>query len=484
MNPNELTKQLEKLDAKEINSTKQTGVRDEDFSERIYNLALKVDRLRLENQELRIELEALRAELNLSFSLRYLIRSIRKIFWLKVNTKSRQFFKNIVGKLTSKGDNQQGFKDNNSHNSSFSPYQVKILHNIQNNRPRVLHAIANFYTGGSSQLVVDLIEHLGYRFEQEVIARDIPSEPSYVGLALHHHERFANPHQALSVLEKFRPDFIHVHYLGHHRDSYSELDWKWYNSLFIAAKDYNCRIIENINIPTDPYVSDLVNFYVYVSDYVNHEFGYVGSPNITIYPGSDLATFSKRNSFDIPDNCIGMVYRLEGDKLNEQSIDVFIKVIQLRPQTKALIVGGGRFLELYQNKVAQAGVSNSFTFTGYTSYELLPGFYEQMSLFVAPVHTESFGQVTPFAMGMQIPVVGYNVGALQEIIGDGQLLASPGDSDALASIIVELLDDRERLLQIGINNRQRAQKLFSVEAMIGSYSKLYEEMLKLPKVIS
>jgi glycosyltransferase involved in cell wall biosynthesis len=221
-----------------------------------------------------------------------------------------------------------------------------------------------------------------------------------------------------------------------------------------------------------------------VSDYVNHEFGYVGSRNITIYPGSDLSTFSKRNSFDIPDNCIGMVYRLEGDKLNEHSIDVFIKVIQRRTNTRALIVGGGTFLELYKNKVEQAGVINSFTFTGYTSYELLPALYEQMSLFVAPVHTESFGQVTPFAMGMQIPVVGYDVGALKEIIGDSQLLAPPGDSDALASIIIDLLDDRERRLQIGINNRQRVQKLFSVEAMIDSYSKLYEEMLKLPKVVS
>ena len=466
------------------------NISNQDLSEQLQHMKLRIDNLRLENQLVRVELEKLRAELNLFFHLQNFIHSVGKIpstckmFWNRGKAKISRTVRTMLKKLSNHADNQDSIQDNSQQNSSFSPYQVKIIDPLQSNRPRVLHVLANFYTGGSSQLVVDLIEHLGHRFEQEVITLDLPSQPSYVGLKLHQYSQFTHPHQALAVLEKFRPDFIHVHNVAHHRNIYAESDWKWYNSLFLAAEDYNCRIIENINIPTDPYVSDLVEFYVYVSDYVSHEFGYVGSRNVTIYPGSDLSTFSKRNSSDIPDNCIGMVYRLEGDKLNEQSIDVFIKVVQRRPKTKALIVGGGRFLELYQQKTEQAGVADSFTFTGYTSYDLLPALYEQMSLFVAPVHTESFGQVTPFAMGMQLPVVAYDVGALKEIIGDSQLLAPPGDSDALASIIVELLDNRERRLQIGINNRQRAEKLFSVEAMIDGYSKLYEEIIKLPKVVN
>jgi glycosyltransferase involved in cell wall biosynthesis len=81
-------------------------------------------------------------------------------------------------------------------------------------------------------------------------------------------------------------------------------------------------------------------------------------------------------------------------------------------------------------------------------------------------------------MGMSIPVVGYNVGGLEEIIGDRELLASPGDSDGLADIIINLLNDREKRLRIGALNRQRAQELFSLEAMINSYSTLYNELIK------
>ena len=282
----------------------------------------------------------------------------------------------------------------------------------------------------------------------------------------------------LSSLKKFGPDIIHIHYLGHHHNSYSELDWKWYNQVFQAAEAYGCKIIENVNIPIEPYISDAVSCYVYVSDYVKHQFGRLAGRNMTIYPGSDFTLFSRRIGTDLPGNCLGMVYRLEADKLSEHSIDVFVRVIQRRPETRALIVGGGCYLETYRNAVQEAGVGHAFTFTGYVSYEQLRSLYEQMSIFVAPVHTESFGQVSPFAMHMGIPVVGYNVGALEEIVGDRGFLAPPGESEALADIIIKLFDDPERRRRIGAINRQRAEQRFSVEAMIKSYAALYDEMIQ------
>jgi len=110
-------------------------------------------------------------------------------------------------------------------------------------------------------------------------------------------------------------------------------------------------------------------------------------------------------------------------------------------------------------------------------YLQLPTLYERMFVFVAPVWKESFGQVVPFAMSMGVPVVGYAVGALPEIIDDPSLLAPAADADQLASIILRLLDDpdaRERIVQ---RNRRRAQDRFSVAAMIDAYAKLYRAVL-------
>ncbi|MFZ3045450.1 MAG: glycosyltransferase, partial [Desulfatirhabdiaceae bacterium] len=54
-------------------------------------------------------------------------------------------------------------------------YHAVIHHAMKANRPKVIHAIANFLTGGSSRLVVDLVEHLGHIYDQEVMSFFIPS---------------------------------------------------------------------------------------------------------------------------------------------------------------------------------------------------------------------------------------------------------------------------------------------------------------------
>jgi len=90
--------------------------------------------------------------------------------------------------------------------------------------------------------------------------------------------------------------------------------------------------------------------------------------------------------------------------------------------------------------------------------------------------TESFGQVTPFAMGMKLPVVGYDVGAIPEIVGNASLVAPAGDSARLGAIAAALLDDRARRIALGEANRARAEERFSVEAMVAAYEALYREL--------
>lgn len=415
------------------------------------DLRAELDELRLENQKLHAELEPCRGPRRLLESVQDSARSIAM--------RARKASPRNPG-------------------SEVTPYRVRQLHPLERQRPKVLHVIANFYTGGSARLVVDLVEHLGHRYEQEVLACALPGTPAYVGLAVHHQKRYWNQQQVLALLNRFRPDLIHVHFVADNRYWWGVADWSWYHSVFQVAEQAGYRIIENVNIPIAPYVSDAVESYVFVSNYVKGRFGRLDAPNTTIYPGSDLSFFSRADPGDAPDDCIGMVYRLEADKLNEHAIDVFLEVVGRRPRTRVIIVGGGAYLERYQNRVQAEGLDVAFTFTGYVPYEKLPEHLEKMSVFVAPVHSESFGQVSPFAMGMSIPVAGYRVGALPEILGGTGLLATPGDSEQLARIIVELLDDRERRLQIGAENRARAERLFSVEAMIGRYRTMYEALVR------
>ncbi len=354
----------------------------------------------------------------------------------------------------------------------FEPYIVNMPEGLRKNRPRILHVIANFMTGGSSRLVVDLIEHLGHEYEQQVLTSYLPRPVHYVGVPITELPQGTSVKEITEYLARLAPDLLHVHYWG-------DCDESWYDLVFRAASEIDVRAIENVNTPVIPYRSPLIERYVFVSDYVQNAFGNgLEARSQRIYPGSDFALFSRSTPDYLSDNCVGMVYRLETDKLTEASIEPFIKTVQRRPQTRVLIVGGGSLLDCFRGAVEAAGLTRAFTFTGYVSYRQLPSLIHQMNVFVAPVWKESFGQVGPFAMSMEIPVVGYDVGAIPEIIGDPRLCAPLGDSDRLAEIIIELLENKPLRISLGKQNRERAYAHFALKPMIEAFGRLYAQTLE------
>lgn len=348
------------------------------------------------------------------------------------------------------------------------PYQITIKQPLEPNRKKVLHFIENFYTGGSSRLIIDIIEYYGHKYDHKIFTMAYRGEEEFLNVDVEVID-VAEKEQILKMIEDYNPDIIHVHI------------WEgdWYHKVFDILDSVKDRvIIENINTPIAPITRDYIKRYVFVSNYVVENFYNVGDPRSqVIYPGSNFKMFTR----ELEDNylakdTIGMVYRLGYDKLNQHSIDVFIKTVQKRPQTKAIIVGGGPQYEYYVDKVKKAGVYGNFVFTGYVPYVDLPEWYKKFTIFVAPVWQESFGQVSPFAMSMGMPVAGYDIGALNEIIDNNSLLAKSDDSDALSDILVGLLDDYDKCVKIGRTNQKRAQALFGVQKMVDDYYALYEEL--------
>ncbi|WP_036262334.1 glycosyltransferase family 4 protein [Methylocapsa aurea] len=335
------------------------------------------------------------------------------------------------------------------------------------NRPRVLHAIANVWVGGSTQLIVDLHDYLGHRIDMEVLTSALPSRGAHRGMTIRLAPQPASRHQVRSAFSRFRPHIAHVHYWG-------DVDESWYRMVFEAAAEFGCPIVQNVNTPIAPFADVHVDRNVFVSDSVLGRFGSV-APAKVIHPGVDLDRFAPPPVVD-PDSfdAIGAVYRLENDKLNADAIELFIAIVEKRPKTRVIIVGDGSLFAHFRSRVAQKSLLSNFEFTGYVPYEDLPAQFARFKTFVAPVHQESFGQVIPFAMCSGLAVAGYNVGAIPEILGGSDTL---GESlDETAQIVVSLLDDRERLNAIGERNRTLALARFSVERMAVDYLNIYRDL--------
>ena len=426
--------------------------------------------LREELAQTRLQRQQLEEELEQHMGFRQALEYTWRYGWAALRLRAQQIY-HLFFSLARKEIRRQQLPTSVAH----KPYAIALKEPVVAQRKRVMHAIASFAVGGSQQLIVDIIEGSSDLFEHRVVLYNDYEWKYYTGVPITEMAYMRHAEDALAYMRDFQPDIVHVHYWGNRINGYEH--WRWYHQIFEASFAYGAITIENCNNPLVPYLHEKIDRYVYVSKYARNYFGISSPRNEVIYPGSNFAVFTRPEE-ELPQDCIGMVYRLDRDKLNAESIDVFIKVIQRRPQTRALIVGKGYYDELYRQKVAEAGLTDKIEFAGVIPYKELPTYYRRMSLFVAPVHKESFGQVTPFAMNMRIPVAAYEVGALREILVSDDVFAPAGDSDALADIIVRLLDQPKRLRELGQFNRERAQQLFSLEAMVEAYGTTYKKLLE------
>jgi glycosyltransferase involved in cell wall biosynthesis len=335
-------------------------------------------------------------------------------------------------------------------------------------RPRILHVIPNVWVGGSTQLILDLHNYLGHRFEMTVVTSALPQRERHQGMSISVVPRSAPRFEVRRIFTNFNPHIVHVHYWG-------DVDEPWYKPFFEMAAELGCPIVQNVNTPVAPYAAVPVERNVFVSQTILGQFGSV-PPAQVIHPGIDLSLFSPSTTAD-PDayDTIGMVYRLQPDKLNEASIEPLIAVVKRRPQTRAVIIGDGALFSHFRARVAEEGLLDRFEFTGAVPYAALPAQYARFKVFVAPVWQESFGQVVPFAMSMGLAVAGNRVGALPEILGDVSLLAEAPDE--LAGHVLRLLDDRAAIDAVGGRNRAIACAAFSVERMAVDYLDLYRSII-------
>ncbi|MEA2185578.1 MAG: hypothetical protein QOK16_589 [Solirubrobacteraceae bacterium] len=80
-----------------------------------------------------------------------------------------------------------------------------------------------------------------------------------------------------------------------------------------------------------------------------------------------------------------------------------------------------------------------------------------LDVLVAPSRQEPFGTVLAEAMAAGTPVVSTSVGGIAEVVADGETgrLVAPGDPEALAAAVLDVLRDRARM---GAAARQRARR--------------------------
>jgi len=149
-----------------------------------------------------------------------------------------------------------------------------------------------------------------------------------------------------------------------------------------------------------------------------------------------------------------------GALVEHKDFSTFIRAASIvhsaRPEARFVVFGEGPERSRLEAKIEESGLEGCFTLAGFR--EQAPEDISAFDIFVVSSSSEGLGTSALDAMNYAIPVIASDSGGLAELIEHGRngLLFPSGDEGRLAEMIVFMIDDISRRLELG----RRAQNLF------------------------
>ena len=211
----------------------------------------------------------------------------------------------------------------------------------------------------------------------------------------------------------------------------------------------------------------------------------VGGPVLPVSCGMDLSRFSPDNDGDafrqkyaIPERPTFMyVGRLDAEKRVDELIRA-LPLVRESVDAQLVVVGDGHEKAGLMRLAEERGVGEHVIFAGFVPDEELPGAYAATDVFCNAGVAELQSIVTLEAMATGKPVIGANARALPHLVHDGENghLFEPGDVEALASRLTELLSDGDKRAKMG-EESLRIVGRHDIEKTLFAFEELYDMVL-------
>lgn len=164
--------------------------------------------------------------------------------------------------------------------------------------------------------------------------------------------------------------------------------------------------------------------------------------------------------------------------------DVLIKAVAICRSkgldVKLKLMGAGRFMQKYIDTAADFCIGEHVEFLGLIKPG--PAVREQLDksdIFVFPSLTEGQGKALLEAMARAMPCVGSDVGGITELL-EPKYLIEPGNAEALAAAIENVLCEREQISQIALRNLTEGRK-YHVEILQQRRVQFHKKLIEVSK---
>ena len=374
-------------------------------------------------------------------------------------------------------------------------------------RPLIAHVVYRFDIGGLENGVVNLLNRLPReRWRHAVVA--LTEATSFRARVQRDDVRFVELHKGpghgitllprlTRILRGLSADIVHTRNLAALEASPAA----WLAGVPIRVHgehgrdvgdlDGSSRTYRLVRRAYRPFVSHYVSVSRDLERYLVDAVGVAPARVTRIVNGVDTDAFHPANGEQRPDGCpftggglwlIGTVGRLQAVKHQVLLARAFVRMLErspgLRERIRLVIVGDGPLLPEIRSVLA-AGSAQALAWLPGARNDV-PAILRGLDVFVLPSLAEGISNTILEAMASGLPVVATDVGGNAELVANGETgtIVPADDADALAEALLAFARDADAAHAAGRAARARAERLFSLDAMVAQYAALYERLLR------
>ena len=191
----------------------------------------------------------------------------------------------------------------------------------------------------------------------------------------------------------------------------------------------------------------------------------------------DLNEFKLDKDYYERNNLIGYIGSLSELKGILNFTGAIPEIISKIDNSKIIIVGGGPLKDSLSAYIKDMGLNNKVKLCGWQPHDSLPSYMNELKILVLPSYTEGLPNVILEAMACGTPVLATPVGAIPDLIKDGEtgFLMENNSPECIADNVIRALEHPD-LEGVAERGRALVKREFTFEKAVERWRAILEEV--------
>ncbi len=191
----------------------------------------------------------------------------------------------------------------------------------------------------------------------------------------------------------------------------------------------------------------------------------------------DFDKFKIQRRLSERENVVGYVGRLSEEKGVLNFVRAIPRILERGEEIEFPIGGDGQLRDEIEKNINDESLSSKVKLRGWIPHDEIPGYLNELRLLVLPSYTEGLPNVMLEAMACGTPVLATPVGAISDVIKDGEtgFIMENNSPESIAKNIIRALK-HPNLEQMAQNARALVEREFTFKKAVERYREILGEL--------